>query len=61
MNSFSARLATVVEGLSDVVDGKSETDVASPLPRYAKPGFSINVHKYADPYPVIACGDVPSP
>jgi hypothetical protein len=61
MTSFSAQLATVAEGLSDVVDGKSETDVRAPLSRLAKSGFSINVHKYASPYPVVACGDIPSP
>jgi hypothetical protein len=60
MTSFSAQLATVAEGLGDIVDGKSETDVVAPLSRYGKPGFSINVHKYAEPYPVIACGDIPS-
>jgi hypothetical protein len=61
MTSFSAQLATVTEGLGDVVDGKSETDVRAPLSRLAKSGFSINVHKYASPYPVVACGDIPSP
>ena len=61
MTSFSEQFATVAEGLSDVVDGKSTTDVAAPLSRYAKPGFSINVHKYAGPYPVVACGDIPAP
>jgi hypothetical protein len=60
MTSFSAQFATVAEGLSDVVDGKSETDVLAPLSSLAKSGFSINVHKYAHPYPVVACGDIPS-
>lgn len=61
MTSSSAQLATVAQGLSDVADGKSETDVTAPLSRHSKPGFSINVHKYAHPYPVIACGDITSP
>jgi hypothetical protein len=61
MTSFNAQYATVAEGLSDVVDGKSETDVTAPLSRFGRAGFSINVHKYAHPYPVIACGDIPTP
>ena len=60
MTSFNAQYATVAEGLNDVVDGRSQTDVTAPLSRFGKSAFSINVHKYAHPYPVIACGDIPT-
>jgi hypothetical protein len=60
MTSTGAQLATVVQGLGDLVDGRSETNVNAALTSYRKPGFSINVHEYAHPYPVIACGDLPS-
>jgi hypothetical protein len=40
-------------------DGGSETEVHEPLSEYARAGFSINVHDFASPYPVVACGAFP--
>jgi hypothetical protein len=49
-------------GLSNVVNGKSETIVITPI-AYLRRGhgrFSINVHKPNDPdLTIIACGDIP--
>jgi hypothetical protein len=59
MSSFSARLATVEDGLNALDHGRSETVVAVELPARANGRYSINVHKPAHPYDVIACGDIP--
>jgi hypothetical protein len=61
MNDFSAQLATLTEGLSNVRGGRSKSDLIEPLSRYTRTNFSINVHKDAEPYPVVACGDLSSP
>ena len=61
MNDFSAQLATLTEGLSNVTGGRSESDLNEPLPTYTRSEFSINVHKFASPYPVVACGDLSAP
>jgi hypothetical protein len=61
MNDFSAQLATLTEGLSSVTGGRSESDLSEPLSSYTRPGFSINVHEFASPYPVVACGDLSAP
>jgi Cu/Zn superoxide dismutase len=48
-------------GLSNVVDGKSETTVSGSI-AYLRRGhgrFSINVHRAQPDLPIIACGDVP--
>lgn len=48
-------------GLSNVVNGKSETVVDTPV-AYLRRGhglFSINVHKADPDLPIIACGDIP--
>jgi hypothetical protein len=59
MSSFSARLATVKDGLNALDHGRSETVVTVELPARTNGRYSINVHKPAHPYDVIACGDIP--
>ena len=59
MSSFGARLATVEDGLKALDHGRSETVVAVELPARTNGRYSINVHKPAQPYDVIACGDIP--
>jgi len=61
MNDFSAQLATLTEGLTSVAGGRSESELTEPLSRYTRPGFSINVHEFGSPYPVVACGDLSAP
>jgi hypothetical protein len=58
MNDFSAQLATLTEGLNDVAGGSSESELSDRLSSYTRSKFSINVHKFASPYPVVACGDL---
>jgi hypothetical protein len=58
MNDFSAQLATLNEGLNSVADGSSESELSKPVLSYTRSEFSINVHKFASPYPVVACGDL---
>jgi hypothetical protein len=59
MSSFGARLATVEDGLAALDHGRSETVVAVELSARTNGRYSINVHKTAHPYDVIACGDIP--
>jgi hypothetical protein len=59
MKDFDEQLATVTQRLGDLRDGGSGTEVHKPLSDYARAGFSINVHDFAFPYPVVACGDFP--
>jgi hypothetical protein len=61
MNDFSAQLATLTEGLTNVTGGRSESDLSEPLPSYTRSEFSINVHRLDSPYPVVACGDLSAP
>jgi hypothetical protein len=61
MNDFSAQLATLTEGLSNVTGGRSTSDLTEPLSSYTRADFSINVHEFASPYPVVACGDLSTP
>jgi hypothetical protein len=61
MDDFSAQLATLTEGLTSLTGGRSESELSEPLPSYTRPGFSINVHEFASPYPVVACGDLSAP
>jgi hypothetical protein len=61
MKDFSAQLATLTEGLSNVVGGSSESELSEPLSSYTRSEFSINVHEFASPYPVVACGDLSAP
>jgi hypothetical protein len=58
MNDFSSQLATLTEGLNDVAGGSSESELSDSLSSYTRSEFSINVHKFASPYPVVACGDL---
>lgn len=59
MGSFGEQLATVEDGLSGLDHGRSETVIATELTARTNGGYSINVHKPAHPYDVIACGDIP--
>ena len=59
MSGFGTRLATVDDGLKALDRGRSETVVAVELPARTNGRYSINVHKPAHPYDVIACGDIP--
>jgi hypothetical protein len=59
MDDFSAQLGTVEDTLKALGDGASETKVSVPLAERATGGYSINVHEPADPFPVVACGDIP--
>jgi hypothetical protein len=61
MNDFSAQLATLTEGLNNVAGGSSESHLSEPLSRYTRAEFSINVHRFGSPYPVVACGDLWAP
>ena len=46
-------------GARDLDHGRSETVIATALTARTNGGYSINVHKPAHPYDVIACGDIP--
>jgi hypothetical protein len=59
MGSFDEQLATVEDGLSALDHGRSETVIATELTARTNGSYSINVHKPAHPYEVIACGDIP--
>ena len=59
MDSFDEQLATVKDGLKALEDGRSETVITTELTARTNGGYSINVHKPAHPYEVIACGDIP--
>lgn len=59
MGSFGEQLATVEDGLSGLDHGRSETVITTELTARTNGGYSINVHKPAHPYEVIACGDIP--
>ena len=59
MDSFDEQLATVKDGLTALEDGRSETVITTELTARTNGGYSINVHKPAHPYEVIACGDIP--
>lgn len=61
MDDTGAQLATLTEGLSNVTRGASESALENPLAAYTGGGFSINVHEYEPPYPVVACGDLSAP
>lgn len=59
MTGFNERLATIVDGLSNLAKGRSSTTVEQPLAERATGMFSINVHEQNSPYTVVACGDIP--
>jgi hypothetical protein len=59
MKDFNERLATVVDWLSSLAKGRSNTTVEQPLAERATGTFSINVHEQSSPYTVVACGDIP--
>jgi hypothetical protein len=60
LSRYSEQLGTVVDTLRDLVGGQSDTVVRGAAVADRTTGrFSINVHKQAHPYDVIACGDIP--
>ena len=59
ITGFDRQLATVVDELSDLTDGRSTTTVSTPLSERTTGTYSINVHEQNDPYTAVACGDVP--
>ena len=60
MTSYSEQFGTVIDTLRDLVGGQSDTVVQGVALADRTTGrFSINVHKQAQPYDVIACGDIP--
>ena len=59
MGSFDEQLATVEDGLSALDHGRSETVITTEPTARTNGHYSINVHKPAHPYEVIACGDIP--
>ena len=59
MTDFNEQLATVVDGLSSLANGRSSTTVEQPLAKRATGKFSINVHEQEAPYTVVGCGDIP--
>jgi hypothetical protein len=59
MKSFNGRLATVVDGLTNLSRGRSTTHVSVPLAKRTTGRFAINVHEQNAPYTVVACGDIP--
>ena len=60
MSSYSERFGTVEDTLRDLAGGQSDTVVQGVAVADRTTGrFSINVHKQAPPYDVIACGDIP--
>ena len=61
MGSFDEQLATVEDGLSALDHGRSETVITTELTARRNGHYSINVHKPAHPYEVIACGDNSTP
>src|SRR3712207_2808569 len=62
MSSYSEHFGTVVDTLRDLNGGESDTVLRGVSVADRTTGrFSINVHKQAHPYDVIACGDIPQP
>jgi len=60
MSSYSKRLSTIADGMDDLHGDRSDTVVRGVAVADRTTGhFSINVHKQAHPYDVIACGDIP--
>ena len=58
MDSFNAQLATVSTGLPDLSDGRSESELGGSLAEITTGTFSINVHEFDSPYPVVAGGAI---
>ncbi len=59
MTDFNEQLATVVDSLASLANGRSRTTVEQPLAKRATGRFSINVHEQEAPYTVVGCGDIP--
>ena len=60
MDSFSGQLATVENTLETVQKGLSDSTVTGVSMSARTTGtYSVNVHEPAQPYEVVACGDIP--
>lgn len=60
MNSFSDQLATVENTLETLHDGQSDSKLSGVSMSARTTGtYSVNVHEPAQPYKVVACGDIP--
>lgn len=59
MNDYDEQLATVVDWLPNLGDGRAEGSVGVPLAERTTGTYAINVHEQDDPYTVVACGDIP--
>jgi hypothetical protein len=53
------QLATVVEGLTDIENGVSRTQIPAPLADVLTGTYSVNVHQPGDPYTALVCGNIP--
>jgi hypothetical protein len=59
IKDFDAQTRTVADTLSNVDQGTSTSTVAGKLAERTTGEYSINVHSSANPFPAIACGDIP--
>ena len=59
LKGFEAQLASVVDELQDVTEGRSESTVYTSLAARTTGAYSINVHAPIQGYKVVACGDIP--
>ena len=60
MNSFSDQLATVENTLEPLHAGQSDSTLSGvPMSARTTGTYSVNVHEPAQPYKVVACGDIP--
>jgi hypothetical protein len=55
-----AQAETVVDTLSSVEQGKSNSTVPGELTERTTGEYSINVHSAFIPFPAVACGDIPA-
>ena len=60
MNSFNDQLATVENTLETLRGGQSDSTLSGVSMSERTTGtYSVNVHEPAQPYEVVACGDIP--
>ena len=60
MNSFNDQLATVENTLETLHGGQSDSTLSGMSMSERTTGtYSVNIHEPAEPYEVVACGDIP--
>jgi hypothetical protein len=60
MRDFSDQQDTIVDHLSAVQTGSSDTTLSGvSLEKRSNGQYSINVHENTPPYKTVACGDIP--